>query len=167
MNYCYCLFCETKKCQLVANALEKAGTQRALSPKIIKRQRRQGKNIDILFDLLPGYVFAYSSEPVDLSAMMVEGVIRVLGCPECGFCLQGYDLLFANKVFETDGLINAISIIQIGDVIHIDDPLFAECNAVVRQIDYRKKRAKIELKLFNANCFCWVACDVINTNGKK
>lgn len=99
--------------------------------------------------------------------MMVEGVIRALGCPECGFCLQGYDRLFANKIFETDGLIKAIRIIQIGDVIHIDDPLFAECNGVVRHIDYRKKRAKIELQLFNANCFYWVACDVINTNGKK
>ena len=79
MNYCYCLFCETKRCQQVANALEKAGIHRALSPKIIKRQRRQGKNIDILFDLLPGYVFVYSSEPVDLSAMMVECVIIALG----------------------------------------------------------------------------------------
>ena len=68
---------------------------------------------------------------------------------------------------KSHGLIKAIRIIQIGDVIHIDDPLFAECNGVVRHIDYRKKRAKIELQLFNANCFCWVACDVINTNGKK
>lgn len=88
-----------------------------------------------------------------------------------GFLDAGYDVIlgvdFDESALKTFKENHGSRIIQIGDVIHIDDPLFAECNGVVRHIDYRKKRAKIELQLFNANCFCWVACDVINTNGKK
>lgn len=79
MNYCYCLFCETKKCQQVANALEKAGIHRALSPKIIKRQRRQGKNIDILFDLLPGYLGVEDEFfPGEIKEMILEAVAEKL-----------------------------------------------------------------------------------------
>ena len=42
-----------------------------------------GKNIELMFDLLPGYVFAYASQPVkEMSQLKVDGVIRLLGSPE-------------------------------------------------------------------------------------
>src|SRR5574344_2052661 len=128
-------------------------TRTRKSAEIIRFQRVSYVNYSIFSK---SYSLIIAAQDLRCGFGKLEFYLRALGCPECGFCLQGYDRLFANKIFETDGLIKAIRIIQIGDVIHIDDPLFAECNGVVRHIDYRKKRAKIELQLFNANCFCWV-----------
>lgn len=49
MQYCYCLFCETKRCKKVASVLEMSGISRAFSPQIVKRQRKNGKNVELLF----------------------------------------------------------------------------------------------------------------------
>ena len=78
--YTYCLFCRTQRCQRIAQLLEirENGVQRAFSPKILSRQRKQGLNIDRERDLLPGYVFLFSDERlIDYETFAgIDGVIR-------------------------------------------------------------------------------------------
>lgn len=86
MRYCYCLFCETTKCKKVASLLERSGIDYAFSSQIIKRLRKKGENVDVMFDLLLGYVFAFTCSPLkDAAILRVDGVIKLLGVPEYGY----------------------------------------------------------------------------------
>lgn len=162
MQYCYCLFCETIKCKKVAFRLEQSGIDIAFSPQIVRRQRKEGKNIEIVFDLLPGYVFAYSTQPAKgLSQLKVEGVIKVLGSPENGYCLRDGDLFFALKLLERNGLIDVLNVLHAGDTVMITDDIFSGCEGRVTQIDYRKQRAKVLFDFAGASWNCWVACNIV------
>lgn len=39
--YAYCLFCRTQRCTRIAQLLEIKGVDRAFSPKILSKQRKQ------------------------------------------------------------------------------------------------------------------------------
>ncbi len=162
MQYVYCLFCETNKCKKVASLLEMKGIDRAFAPQIIKRQRKLGQNVDMRFDLLPGYVFVYSSRKSEsVSALRVEGVIRVLGLPEDGFCLRGADLDFAMSLLNKDGILDVMHLIRVGDKVEILDPIFNRCKGSVLHLDYRKQRANIEFAFSGMIFHSWVACDIL------
>lgn len=164
MPYCYCLFCETNKCKKAAFLLERNGIDRAFSPQIVKRQRKNGKNIDMLFDLLPGYVFAYHSERItEPSLLKTDGVIRILGSADDDYCLDGNDLSFANALLERNGVIDVMRILRVGDKVMLSEPLFFGVEGSVVKIDYRKQRAKVEFPFAGALCSTWVACEVVNS----
>ena len=162
MQYCYCLFCETTKCKKVASLLENNGLERAFSPQVIRRHRIKGENIELMFDLLPGYVFAYSSRPVkELSQLKVDGVIRLLGSLDDGYSLCGKDQLFAIGLLDRNGIIDVINILRIGDAVILSDSLFGGHEGKIVQIDYCKQRAKVLFEFVGVSWSCWVACNVI------
>lgn len=164
MQYCYCLFCETSKCKKVASLLERSGIDCAFSPQIIKRQRKKGENIDMMFDLLPGYVFAFTCNPLkDISLLRVEGVIKLLGVPEYGYCLEGEDQAFALELLKRNGIVDVIQAIRIGDTVKLVGDLFYGFEGEIAQIDYRKQRAKVVFSFAGTSCSSWVACDVIES----
>lgn len=76
----YCLFCRTHKAEDAAIVLEKRGIERAFSPRILRRKRVKGVNIDVEYDLLPGYVFAYSEKDLEEFDVFhgIPGAIRWL-----------------------------------------------------------------------------------------
>lgn len=142
--------------------MEQSGIDIAFSPQIVRRQRKEGKNIEIMFDLLPGYVFAYSTQPVKgLSQLKVEGVIKVLGSPENEYCLRDEDLFFALRLLERNGFIDVLNVLRIGDTVMIADNLFSGCEGKVVEIDFRKQRAKVLFDFAGASWNCWVACNVV------
>ncbi len=168
MKYCYCLFCETIKCNKIANKLVKEGIGTALSPQIIKRQRKNGRNIDLAYDLLPGYVFVFSEEPVEaISMLRIDGVIRILGLKDDGYCLQENDREFALRLLERKGRIDVIKLINVGDKVKVEDKFFAGCEGKVLQIDYRKQRAKILFAFSGMQFTSWCACDIVYPEVKK
>ncbi|MBQ8136149.1 MAG: hypothetical protein IJ174_01825, partial [Clostridia bacterium] len=144
----YCLHCETQKCNKVADHLQNAGILRAFSPKILSRQRKQGKNIEHLYDLLPGYVFAYTEEPLKSLDLFfqTDGVIRCLGDSDKLQGLAYEDLAFALALYNMNGLIGSVSLLKEGDSIRIQDPLFDSYSGTIISIDHRKVRAKIQFK---------------------
>lgn len=162
MEYVYCLFCETRRCRAVAERLQEKVVDIAFSPQIVKRQKKAGKNIDMLYDLLPGYVFAYTNtELSNISVLRVDGVIRILGSSNDGYCLSGADKDFANGLLEREGRIDVMKVIRVGDTVLLEDELFFGQKGKILEIDYRKQRAKIEFSFMNTTCYSWVACDVI------
>ena len=162
MEFVYCLFCETKRCQTIANQLQGKVVDTAFSPKIVKRQRKSGKNIDVLYDLLPGYVFAFSSCMLkSITPLKVDGVIKVLGASENNYCLSGADKDFAHGLLSREGRIDIMKVIKIGDTVSLEDELFSEHKGKIIEIDYRKQRAKIEFAFMNTTCYSWVACNII------
>ena len=161
--YAYCLFCITQRCAVIAKLMEIRGAYRAFSPQIVRKQRKQGRNIERRFDLLPGYVFVYSEERLTDYRWFsgIDGVVRRVGRQDGGYELDGPDLDFAMKLLEKDGLVGAMRIFRIGDCVALEDPLFSGCEGKVTEIDYRKERAKVAFVFDNAQREIWVSLDEV------
>lgn len=160
----YCLFCQTQRCGVIASLLEMRGeVSRAFSPRILKRQRKQGVNVDRAYDLLPGYVFFFTEkELVDFSLLRgIDGVIRRIGSEEQGWQLIGGDYDFAMNLYRKDGMVGQITLIREGDAVRLSDPLFNGCSGTVAQIDYRKQRARVNYCFAGMDCFTWVSCELV------
>ena len=161
--YYYCLFCRTQRCKIIARLLEIRGVSRAFSPQIVRRQRKEGVNEEVLFDLLPGYVFVYNETPLTEGSWYwgIDGVIRRIGRAQDLYQLVAGDLDFAQRLYEKDGLVGAMKAVHEGDAVRLEDPLFAGCEGKIVKIDYRKQRAKVEFVFNNNACSTWIACDCV------
>lgn len=117
-----------------------------------------------MFDLLPGYVFAFTYSPLkDASLLRVDGVIKLFGVPEYGYCLEGEDWAFVLELLKHNGVVDVIKAIRIGDTVKLVDDLFYGCEGEIVQIDCRKQRAKVVFSFARIACSSWVACDVIDS----
>ena len=159
--YAYCLFCQTQRCEVIAKLMEIRGVDRAFSPHIIRKQRKQGVNVERRFDLLPGYVFIYNKDRLTDYRLFygMNGVIRRVGRREDGYELEGSDLDFAIKLLEKDGLVGTMKICRVGDEVTLEDPLFSGCQGRVVAIDYRKERAKVEFVFDRNSCSSWISLE--------
>ncbi len=162
--FAYCLFCQTQKTETIALQLERRGVDRAISPRIVKRQRVRGKNVDALYPLLPGYVFVYSqTELPDYEPFRgIEGIIRRLGTAEQGYRLLDGDYDFAMNLYRKDGVVGQITVFKVGDTVRLDDPLFNGCQGTITRIDPRKQRARVDYQFAGMACFTWIACELIS-----
>jgi len=160
----YCLFCRTQRCRIIAELLEIRGINRAFSPQIIRNHRKMGQNIEKRFDLLPGYVFFFHDEPIESYQLFekgIDGIIRRIGRPDDEYELQGPDREFALRLYEKDGLVGVMKVLNVGDTVTLEDPLFEGCEGKITRIDYRKQRARVEFVFNNTACHTWIACDAV------
>ena len=159
--FVYCLFCVTQRCKVIAQLMEIRGAHRAFSPQIIRKQRKQGRNTEHCFDLLPGYVFIYSNERLtDYRTFYgIDGVIRRVGKQDDGYELAGTDYDFAMRLLEKNGVVGSMKVCCIGDEVTLEDPIFIGCQGHVTRIDYRKERAKVEFTFDRNSCCTWVALE--------
>ena len=159
----YCLFCRTQRCSRIAQLMEIRGVDKAFSPKILSRQRKEGKNLDRERDLLPGYVFLFSEERIiDYEIFSgIDGVIRRVGRTETGYELEGADREFALGLLEKEGRVGALNMVKIGETVRLEDTLFDGSEGVITKIDYRKERARVDFRFDGNACHTWVAIDGI------
>lgn len=170
--YAYCLFCATQRCKVIAQLMEVRGANRAFSPQIIRKQRKQGENVEQCFDLLPGYVFIYSEKRLTDYRMFygINGVVRRVGKQDDGYELAGTDLDFAMRLLEKNGIVSSMKVCRIGDEVTLEDPLFSGCQGQVTEIDYRKERAKVKFMFDRNSCCTWIAVDDVrhlNPDGEE
>ena len=161
--YAYCLFCQTQKCEVVATLLQSSYVDRAFSPQVLQRHRKQGKIEELFVPLLPGYVFLYTEEPLKhfLRIRRMDGVIRFLTYADGEPALRNADLAFAMDLYARDGRIGAVKVLKAGQKVRIEDQLFAGFEGEVLQMDRRKQRAQIRFKFDNIERTTWIACDII------
>ena len=159
--YAYCLFCRTQRCTRIAQLMEIRGADRAFSPKILSKYRKEGRNMDRERDLLPGYVFLFSEERIIDYAMFagIDGVIRRVGRTESGYELEGPDRDFAFGLLEKDGKVGALKMVAVGETVRLEDTLFDGSEGVITKIDYRKERARVDFRFEGNACHTWVAID--------
>lgn len=166
----YCLFCQTQRCRVIAELLEIRGIDRAFAPRIIRKHRKQGVNVEKTFDLLPGYVFFFHATPVESYQLFekgIDGIIRRVGRPEELYELQGPDREFALKLYEKNGVVGAMKVLKVGDEVTLEDPLFAGCQGKITRIDYRKERARVDFVFNNTACYTWIACESIRDQSRE
>lgn len=165
----YCLFCRTQRCRIIAELLEIRGIKRAFSPQILRKHRKQGKNLDRTYDLLPGYVFFFHDEPIEsyqLFEKAVDGIIRRVGRADEDYELWGPDRDFALRLYEKNGMVGAMKVLKVGDTVTLEDPLFAGCEGKITRIDYRKERARVDFVFNNTACYTWIACEAVREETK-
>ena len=168
--YVYCLFCRTQRCKRIAQLMEIRGVSRAFSPQILHKYRKQGENQDRQNDLLPGYVFLFNEERIiDYTTFFggVDGIIRRVGKTETGYELEGPDREFAMNLLEKDGLVGAMRMVEVGQTVRLEDPLFDRSEGVVTKIDYRKERARVDFRFDGNDCHTWIAVDGIRKIRKE
>ena len=167
--YAYCLFCRTQRCERIAQLMEIRGVERAFSPQILRRMRKQGENLNQRNDLLPGYIFLYHSERlIDYTFFNgIDGIIRRVGRTETGYELEGADREFAMHLLEKDGTVGAMRLVEIGQQVRLEDPLFDHSEGVITKIDYRKERARVDFRFDGNDCHTWVAVDGIRKISNK
>ena len=167
--YAYCLFCRTQRCARIAQLMEIRGVDRAFSPQILHKQRKQGENRSRVNDLLPGYVFLYSEERLTDYTFFtgIDGIIRRVGRTETGYELEGADRDFAMNLLEKDGMVGAMRMVEVGQTVRLEDPLFDRSEGVITKIDYRKERARVDFRFDGNDCHTWIAVEGIRKVSKE
>lgn len=161
----YCLFCETAKCNTLAKiAAERFGC-RAISPKQVQHTWSKGKSVDIIHDLLPGYLFLYfedeDDKPTITELWRMHGVIRCLSDSDRNYELKGNDEAFALTLLKSDGVIGKTQVYREGDRIRICDGAFEGLETRIVKVDHRGSRMMIEIPFAKQLVRTWVEYEIV------
>ena len=158
----YCLFCETAKCDMVVKAIERDFGCAALSPKQIQHTRSGGKMVDIVHDLLPGYVLVYAEQkPLDVRrAQKIQGVIRCLCTTDRQYELSGNDERFALMLLHRDGVIGKTRVYREGQVIRVCEGAYDGLETKILKVNRPKGRMQIEIPFANRFIRTWVEFEI-------
>ncbi len=158
----YCLFCQTQRCERIAQLIQSVHGVRCISPRIIQRKWVKGRCLEETHHWLPGYVFVYSEEPI-VPSFPVDGIIRVLGNGE----LTGRDLLFAETLYSQGGVMGAVQLVQVGDRCRVSDPLWQNMQGTVVKVDRNRKRCCLEFEFAKTKRTVWVGYDLVEGNSDE
>ncbi len=137
--HAYCVFCETQKCDLMAQLIQRRTGIFCLSPQIIQRKWVKGECQEKRHAWLPGYIFLYPEKPLT-ERFWLPGMIRWLGHGE----LEGHDLDFAVMLKERGGVMGTVRLVEEGDRCTVEDPLWKQMEGRVIKIDRGRKRCCVE-----------------------
>ena len=161
--YCYCLFCETQKCNEIVLAARVLTRGQAISPKKVMHVRKKGEWKDEIHDLLPGYVFLYlEEEPLRREDLWkIDGFLRCLRTPEGAYELEGSNEAFARMILQKDGVIGKTRVYQEGERIRIAKGAFQGVESRILKVDRRNGRMLIEIPFNHRQVQTWVEYEVV------
>ena len=165
----YCLFCETVKCDLIARSIERDFGCIAISPKQIQHTWSRGKMVDIVHDLLPGYVFVYAEqEPLDVRcAQSIQGVIRCLCTTDKRNELSGDDEIFAMMLLHKNGVIGKTKVYEEGQRIRICEGVYEGLETRILKVNRHKGRMQIDIPFANRHIRTWVEFEIVKSTEQK
>ena len=120
--------------------------------------------IDREHDLLPGYVFLYSEEPIDQPQDVrrsLDRVIRGLRGTDLDYRLHGGDEQFAEMILSKDGIIGKTQVTETDGRFDIADEAFKAVHTEIQKVDRRNKRMKIEMQISSHKVQTWVEYEII------
>ena len=168
MMYTYCLFCETAKCSIIAMEAKAFYQCTAISPKQIQHTWQKGAMVDRIRDFLPGYLFLYSEEPLNLyRCRYLPGVLRCLRTYDNSYELGGSDDAFAKMLLEKEGIIGKTEVYQEGDRIHLTEGAFSGLKAKILKVDHRAGRMQIEIPFARRLVKTWVEYEIVDPAAAK
>lgn len=166
--YAYCLFCETVKCEDVAENIRRRYGYKAFSPKIVQRKWVKGMAYEETKTMLPGYIFTFTDAPVEFprTVFRLDFVIRVLGDRDVNYTLMGDDYRFAMMLYQNDGTLGILKAYQEGDRVKLVEGALGGIQGEIIKLDRRKGRAQIRYRFAGTDCTTWVGYDLIDGNDK-
>ena len=161
MNYhhAYCFFCETQKCRTIAALIERCYDVRCIFPEMIQRKWTKGICEEKKHSWLPGYVFVYSNVPLD-KPLRIPGIIRILGNGE----LKDSDLDFASMLYDRNGIMGTIQLVEVGQHCTISDPMWQKIKGKVIKIDRGRKRCCVQFTFDTVQRNVGLGYDLIQTD---
>ena len=156
--FAYCLFCETQKCERIAQIIQSVYGIRCISPRIMQRKWVKGQCLEESHQWLPGYVFLYSEEPM-VPSFPVPGIIRWLEHSE----LKGQDYTFADTLYRQNGVMGTVQLIEIGDRCKIADPVWENMSGTIIKVDRNRKRCCIAFEFDKTKRNVWVGYELVNS----
>ena len=160
--HAYCLFCETQRCGLIADYISRNYGYPCFSPQIIQRKWIKGTLSEEAHQWLPGYLFLYS-ESVIVPRFDIAGIIRCLGNGE----LTGSDLVFADMIYQRNGIIGTVPLIREGDRCRISDPAWTEMAGRVIKVDRERKRCCIEFEFDGVMRTLWAGYEYTESKAEQ
>ena len=175
--YCYCIYCKTEKAPQLARAIEKSLGYRALIARQFQHIRKEGAFLDIRRNILPGYVFLYTPEPLTehWRLWQLPGTIRLLmeehgisgseeTKPNC-YELSGHDREFALLLHRQNGILGRLQVTEEKESrrFRLQEELEAAGLRILK-VDRRKQRMQISLPLTGQELMAWVEFEIINAD---
>ena len=160
--YAYCFFCETQRCQVIAELIRKNYGYTCFAPQIIQRKWIKGLPNEELHDWLPGYIFVYSDEKIN-PRFPVNGIIRCLGNEE----LHGQDREFAEMLYQKNGVIGSVALVQEGDRCFVADPSWQGMQGTVIKMDRGRRRCCLEFVFDDIRRTIWVGYELLNPKNEN
>ena len=154
--YAYCLFCETQKCERIAQIIQSVYGIRCIFPRIIQRKWVKGQCLEEPHQWLPGYIFLYSEEPI-VPYFPVAGIIRWLERSE----LKGRDYAFAETLYRQNGVMGTVRLAEVGDRCKIADPVWENMSGTIIKLDRSRKRCCIVFEFDKTKRSVWVGYELI------
>ena len=166
--YTYCLYCEAGKCGYVAGALmAKTGCQ-AIVPKQVQHTWDKGRMINRIHNLLPGYLFLYSEEPLEISeCKRTQGVVRCLRDGEESYELHGTDEEFALFLLDRKGVIGKTQVTESGGILEIGPQSFRGADVRITKVDRRNTRMQIEIRFLTQIIRTWIEYEIVHSEEAK
>ncbi len=157
--FAYCFFCETQRCKLIAELIQKNYGYTCFAPQIIQRKWVKGVPTEQTHDWLPGYIFVFSSEKIN-PRIVIDGIIRCLGNEE----LSGQDLDFAEMLYQKGGIIGSVPLVQEGECCLLSDPSWTGMHGKVIKLDHGRKRCCIQFEFDGITRTIWVGYELAKSD---
>lgn len=162
-----CLFCTVGKEREAVTLIQERGYGCAIFPQ--KMQRRLNKSTrqwdEIAWPLLPGYVFLYEMEEERIPSRELLGLRSVVKILRYGASgeeeLAGRDLMFAGWLWRTNGMVEKLKVIEVGERIEIVDSAFETLRGTIRRVDRRRQTCQVELDTEGLIRQLWLPYDMI------
>ncbi len=145
--------------------MAKLGCQ-TIIPKQVQHTRDKGKMVDRIHNLLPGYLFLYSEEPLDISeCQRTHGVIRCLREGKDGqYELQGKDEEFALFLLEREGIIGKTYVTEENGMLEISLKSFRGADVKITKVDRRNTRMQIEIRFLRQIIRTWIEYEIVGSD---
>ena len=160
--YTYCLYCEAGKSIYVAAELMAQLNCQAVIPKQVQHTFSKGKWTNRVHNLLPGYLFIYAEEPIEMfTCKMTPGVVRCLKSNEAQYELQGRDQDFALYLYEKKGIIGKTQVIERDGRLEIIPISFHRADVSIARVDRRNRRMKINIRFLRQTFSTWIEYEIV------
>lgn len=144
---------------MIAELIYKSFGYTCYAPHIIQRKWVKGVSSEVIHDWLPGYIFVYTPEKINLR-FAIDGIIRCLGNEE----LHGQDLEFAEVIYQKKGIIGCVPLVQEGERCIVADPSWQGMHGTVIRMDRGRKRCCIEFEFDGTARTIWVGYELVNSD---
>lgn len=162
----YCLFCLTAHVPAISRILENVFSCKVIQAVILQRKWIKGTPTDEEHTFLPGYLFIYCDEPIKdtFRITRLEGVIRFLSYEygNADYEIRGSDRVFAENLYENNGLISYVPVYHQGDRLVVKNGMFQGQEARIKKVDRRKLRLLLEFSFDNTVRDIWMGYDVVD-----